>query len=109
MNLNEYQELVRKTSIYPELDRNLMYPVLGLCGETGEIANKVKKTIRDNGGILTQTMRQDLIDELGDVLWYVANVASELKTDLNAVAQFNLDKLHDREKRGVLSGSGDKR
>lgn len=109
MNLNKYQELSRKTAIYPELGNNVIYPVLGLCGETGEIANKAKKIIRDDNGILTESIKKDLIDELGDALWYIANTASELGIDLNAIACINLDKLRDRENRGVISGSGDKR
>jgi len=109
MHLNEYQMIARKTAIYPEINDNLTYPLLGLCGESGELANKVKKIYRDDFGILTGNMRNDLIEELGDVLWYAANIASELEIDLNSVAKLNLNKLHDRETRGVIQGSGDKR
>jgi NTP pyrophosphatase (non-canonical NTP hydrolase) len=82
---------------------------LGLCGESGEVADKVKKVIRDQGGSFSPEVIEGLKLELGDVLWYVAQLASELGLDLDHVAQANLDKLASRAARNVLSGSGDLR
>ncbi|MFN3369690.1 MAG: nucleoside triphosphate pyrophosphohydrolase family protein, partial [Thermus sp.] len=73
MTLNEYQQEAKKTALYPEVYR-LLYPTLGLAGESGELANKVKKILRDHGGNLSQATREDLVAELGDVLWYVAQL-----------------------------------
>lgn len=109
MNLNEYQELVGQTAIYPNRGSNFIYPALGLCGEAGEVAEKVKKAIRDDGGQLSDERRQALIKELGDVMWYVAAMATELETSLEEVAQQNIEKLFSRKARGTLSGSGDNR
>ncbi len=109
MDLSDYQERSRATAVYPGAGENLVYPALGLCGEAGEVAEKVKKAIRDDAGILTPERRQALAAELGDVLWYVAQVATEAGLDLDAVAEGNLDKLRSRQERAVLQGSGDAR
>lgn len=105
----EYQRASRETAIYPDKDRNLVYPTLGLGGESGEIMEKVKKIIRDKGGVVDDAAREALVLELGDVLWYVAAIASELEVDLGEVASRNLAKLASRKSRGTLGGSGDKR
>lgn len=107
MELSDYQQRSRATAVYPNAGANLTYPALGLCGEAGEAAEKVKKTIRDDGGVLTPERRDALAAELGDVLWYVAQLATEAELDLDAVAQDNLDKLRSRRRRAVLHGSGD--
>ena len=109
MDINEYQQKARSTAIYPDAGRNMIYPTLGLAGEAGEVAEKVKKVIRDKGGIFDNETRAAISKELGDVLWYVAQIASELDLDLSNVAQNNLDKLADRAQRGQLQGSGDNR
>lgn len=109
MTFTEYQLKSRGTAIYPEAGRNIVYPVLGLVGEAGEIANKVKKIQRDDGGELSQDRREALKDELGDVLWYLAQVATELNLNLDDLANENLSKLFSRKERGVLHGSGDTR
>jgi NTP pyrophosphatase (non-canonical NTP hydrolase) len=109
MDLSEYQRRSRATAVYPGAGENLTYPALGLCGEAGEVAEKVKKALRDDGGVLTPERREALAAELGDVLWYVAQVATEAGLDLGALAAANLDKLASRQARGVLSGSGDGR
>ncbi len=106
---NEYQEKARKTAIYPNIGTNPTYPTLGLCGEVGEVAEKIKKAARDNGGVIDEQRRADLKKELGDVLWYVAALASELKLNLNEIAEGNLEKLVSRQQRDVLKGSGDNR
>jgi NTP pyrophosphatase (non-canonical NTP hydrolase) len=108
MELSEYQRLSRRTAEYPR-DAWLSYPALGLAGEAGEVAEHAKKVIRDDGGAVTEERRGALKKELGDVLWYVAQLASELELELDDVAETNLDKLLSRQRRGVLSGSGDER
>jgi len=103
MRFNEYQEEAKKTAIYPE-QYKVVYPALGLAGEAGEVAEKVKKHIRD--GVLNV---EDLKKELGDVLWYVSALAADLDLDLDDVAAANLEKLRSRRARGVIVGSGDNR
>ena len=87
----------------------MSYCVLGLCGGSSEVADKVKKVIRDNNGVLSDLGKEDIAKELGDVLWYVANLSRELGYSLSEVAQMNIDKLSSRQNRGVLCGSGDER
>ena len=84
MQLSDYQQRSRATAVYPDAGDNLTYPALGLCGEAGECAEKVKKAIRDDGGVLTDERRAALAAELGDVLWYVAQLATEAGLDLDA-------------------------
>ena len=108
MELSEYQRLSRSTAHYPR-NESLTYPSLGLAGEAGEFADHAKKVIRDDGGVVSDERRAAMSKELGDVLWYVAQLASELGLELDEIAQANLDKLRSRMERGVLSGSGDER
>jgi NTP pyrophosphatase (non-canonical NTP hydrolase) len=107
--LNEYQEEALRTAFYPNQGNNLYYPVLGLCGEAGEVAEKIKKIMRDKSGIVSDADRRALKKELGDVLWYLAITADELGFRLSDVAKTNVEKLADREKRNLLSGEGDDR
>lgn len=109
MNFSEYQKKSRETALYPNKDNNFIYPTLGLNGESGEVAEKIKKVLRDKGGVIDEQTRQELAKELGDVLWYLANLATELKLDLNEIAEKNIEKLFSRKDRGVLSGDGDNR
>ena len=109
MQLADYQRDSRATAIYPGAGDNLLYPTLGLCGEAGEVAEKVKKMLRDDAGILTDERREALGAELGDVLWYVAQVATEAGLDLDALAEGNLAKLRSRMARSALTGDGDVR
>ena len=109
MNFDEYQNLSGKTAIYPGRGENLTYPTLGLCGESGEVSEKVKKLIRDKGGVIDNDVRADLRKELGDVLWYVAQLCTELGLSMSDVAQGNIDKLASRMDRGKISGDGDDR
>jgi len=106
MTLNEYQKKARATAIYSD---KIIYPTLGLCGEAGEVADKVKKVMRDNNGYFSAVKKEELKRELGDVLWCIANLAEDLETSLEKIAQINIDKLYDRKNRGVLGGSGDNR
>lgn len=108
MELSEYQRLSRRTAEYPR-QAWLAYPALGLAGEAGEVAEHAKKAIRDDGGEVSDQRREAMSKELGDVLWYVAQIATELDLDLDQIAQGNLEKLLSRQQRGVLSGSGDDR
>lgn len=109
MDLQTYQRRSRATARYPDAGSNPIYPTLGLCGEAGEVADKVKKVIRDHDGLFTDDTRAALELELGDVLWYVAQLATELGLDLEAVAEANLVKLASRSARNVIAGEGDHR
>lgn len=109
MNFNEYQQKARQTAIYPNKDNNFIYPTLGLVGEAGEVAEKIKKVIRDNNGIITQEKKEEIKKELGDVLWYIANLAHELNIDLEDVAEGNIEKLFSRMERDKVHGDGDNR
>lgn len=109
MDLQAYQAETAKTARYPDVGANPVYPTLGLCGEAGEVAEKVKKVLRDQGGQFSDESRAALALELGDVLWYLARLASELDLDLGAIAEANLAKLASRAERNVIAGSGDQR
>ena len=109
VDLSDYQRRSRATAVYPDAGANLTYPALGLCGEAGEAAEKVKKALRDDGGVLTDERRAALAAELGDVLWYVAQLATEADLDLDTIADENLAKLLSRQERNMLQGSGDTR
>lgn len=109
MELNDYQENARKTAVYPDVGKNLWYPTLGLAGESGEVAENVKKFYRDDGGVMTDERKAKIVKELGDALWYIANVACELNVSLMEVAVTNLYKLQDRSNRDKIHGSGDNR
>ncbi|MBI4599540.1 nucleoside triphosphate pyrophosphohydrolase family protein [Candidatus Uhrbacteria bacterium] len=109
MTFATYQKESRKTVVYPAPGNNMVYPTLGLAAEAGEVANKVKKVLRDNSGQFTETYIQDISAEVGDVLWYCAQIATELGLSLEDIATKNLDKLFSRMDRGALHGSGDER
>lgn len=109
MNFNDYQDQAIRTAIYPGKGNNLSYPALGLTGEAGEVAEKIKKLIRDHEGELDDYNRKEIAKELGDALWYIAAMAFELGLDLDLIAIMNLSKLKSRKERGVLKGSGDNR
>lgn len=105
VTLNQYQE----AALTSKLSMPLYYPALKLSGEAGEVAEKIGKIYRDKNGEVTMDDRQELVKELGDVAWYLSSMADELFTDLEHVANVNIDKLSSRVKRGVLQGSGDNR
>lgn len=109
LTFDSYQRQAFTTAQYPNRGNNIIYPTLGLCGESGEVAEKVKKIIRDNDGIIDAERKELLKKEISDVLWYVAALCTELQLDMGDVAQSNLDKLFDRMKRDVIKGSGDLR
>lgn len=106
MTLNEYQQKALETAIYPT---PIVYPALGLCGESGEVANKVKKVIRDNNSEFTNDKKAEIAKEIGDVLWYCATLANDLGYTLEEVGMTNIEKLKSRKERGVIGGSGDNR
>ncbi|MBR5850619.1 MAG: nucleoside triphosphate pyrophosphohydrolase family protein [Alistipes sp.] len=108
MTLNEYQEHALETAIYPA-DSRIIYPTLGLTGEAGEVADKVKKVIRDANKEFTPEIKAELMKEIGDVLWYCATLSHDLGYSLDEVAQTNVDKLRSRMNRNKLTGSGDNR
>ena len=109
MELNEYQRESRKTALYPEVGNNTIYPTLGLVGESGEVADKVKKILRDKKGVFDKDSKDAIKFELGDVLWYISQLSSELGYELEEIAHANLEKLKDRRSRGKIQGSGDNR
>jgi NTP pyrophosphatase (non-canonical NTP hydrolase) len=108
MDFKEYQTESRKTARYPK-EFHLAYPALGLTGEAGEVAEKIKKALRDDNGTVSDERRTAIKKELGDVLWYVAQLATELGLDMEEIAQGNIEKLQSRMERGQLGGSGDDR
>lgn len=108
MTFNTYQQQTKSTAIYPK-ENAIEYCTLGLCGEAGEIANKVKKIIRDNNGVITEQSKLDLKAELGDVQWYLARLADDLGFNLDDVVNENLQKLEQRKLNKTIKGSGDNR
>jgi NTP pyrophosphatase (non-canonical NTP hydrolase) len=107
-DFNDYQRAARETAIYPDHLRGI-YPVLGICGGAGEVAEKVKKLHCDHGGTVDLDFCMALEKELGDILWYIANTASDYGLSLDGIASTNLKKLANRKARGTLQGSGDQR
>jgi len=108
LTFDEYQTEAKKTAIYPK-SAGVMYPALGLTGEAGEVANKVKKIVRDGYVNSPPDWREQVSHELGDVLWYCAALASDLGLSLGRIAKENANKLSGRQQRGTLGGSGDNR
>ncbi|PJE75981.1 hypothetical protein COV04_01905 [Candidatus Uhrbacteria bacterium CG10_big_fil_rev_8_21_14_0_10_48_11] len=109
MTFSEYQKESRATAIYPPCGKAYVYPVLGLASEAGEVVQVVKKIIRDQNGEVDDGGKRKLSGELGDVLWYVAQVATEFDLNLDEIASANMTKLNSRMARGVIGGSGDNR
>ncbi len=116
MNFNTYQKIALTTDSFgkngqkvPVTDMAFVAKILGLVGESGEVAEKIKKIIRNNDGQMSEEERLEVIKELGDVLWYISTLSSYLGADLEAVAQTNIDKLADRRERDVIASTGDNR
>ena len=109
MNFSDYQTKSQKTASYPIIGHPVIYPALGLVNEAGEVAGKIKKVFRDKEGQISEETRQALKAELGDVLWYIAQVATELDLSLDDIAEANIAKLYDRLERGRIKGEGDNR
>jgi len=108
MNFDEYQKEAVATAIYGA-GHSIIYPALGLGNEAGEVQGKVKKVLRDNDGVFSPEKAQIIGDEIGDVLWYMAALCRDLGINLDTIAQRNIQKLRDRQQRGVIGGSGDNR
>jgi NTP pyrophosphatase (non-canonical NTP hydrolase) len=110
MEFKEYQEDAKKTAIYAGvLNKDYAYLVLGMVGETGEVAEKIKKILRDKQGIITEHDQTELRKELGDVLWYLSNLATELGLSMDDIAKLNIEKVMSRKERNVIHGQGDNR
>ncbi|MBI5023244.1 MAG: nucleoside triphosphate pyrophosphohydrolase family protein [Candidatus Magasanikbacteria bacterium] len=109
MNFNNYQKLSQRTALYKDKGHNFIYPTLGLAGETGEVAEKVKKILRDKNGLVDEATKNSLKKELGDVLWYLTQLATEFGLSLDDIADTNLKKLLSRLESGKISGDGDER
>jgi len=103
IGFREYQRKAVSFAIYPATHK-VLYPTLGLCGETGEVAEKVKKQVRD--GVFN---RHEVAKELGDVLWYLANLSNDIGYNLDEIADMNIEKLTSRKNRDKIKGSGDNR
>lgn len=108
LTLNEYQQIALETAVYPK-EYNIVYPALGMAGEAGEVADKVKKVIRDNNGDFTPTKCEEIAMEIGDVLWYCAVLADRIGYRLDTIGRMNNRKLKSRQLRGKLGGDGDNR
>lgn len=106
--LNEYQQHALETAVYPQ-DKKIIYPTLGLTGEAGEVADKVKKVLRDNNQDFDDERRKAIALELSDVMWYCATLANDLGYTLQEIAEMNYQKLKSRQERGKIGGSGDNR
>ncbi len=113
MNFTDYQQQAVTTlsndHAYGTISAELMSQILGLVGESGEVAEKFKKLLRDNGGMIDETAKAEIAKELGDILWYVSSVSHCLDISLEDIAHKNLDKVLSRKARGVTKGSGDNR
>ncbi len=109
MNFSDYQTKSRLTAKYPAIGHGVIYPTLGLTNEAGEVAGKIKKIFRDKAGVIGEAEREALKGELGDVLWYLAQVCTEMNLSLEDVAEHNLEKLFSRLDRGKIGGDGDDR
>jgi len=107
-DFNSYQRSAAKTAIYPH-EHKILYPALGLAGEAGEVANKVKKLVRDGPENRPEDWREQIASEIGDVLWYCAALATDLNLTLGMIAGQNEAKLHKRKEAGTIGGSGDTR
>jgi NTP pyrophosphatase (non-canonical NTP hydrolase) len=108
MNFDEFQSRSKSTAIYPDQGSNYLYPALGLCSEAGEVADRIKRIQRDDNNVVTDAKRQEIASELGDVLWYVAQLATEFGLSLNDVADGNIANLSNRRRNSTLQGFGDR-
>jgi len=109
MNFKDYQLKSRRTAVYPKIGEKYVYPLLGLAGESGELIDKLKHVIRDKSRKFTKEDKTEIAKEMGDVLWYLTQLATELGLSLDQIAEENIAKLVSRKKRGVLKARGDNR
>lgn len=109
VELDDYQEQALNTDVYPDDKFNIGYKALGLVGEAGEVADKIKKIYRDKDGNFNVTDEVEIAKELGDCLWYISCIAAAIGFELSGIAKLNVDKLSKRKTEGKLHGSGDNR
>ncbi len=107
MDFKEYQKLAHRTAQTVQIGTEYIYPVLGLAGEAGELTNKIKKIFRDDKGVVTDLRKAEIINELGDILWYVAEISTRLDLSIDEIAQANIQKLASRLYRNTINGDGD--
>lgn len=108
-DFDEYQKFCKSTAVYPKIGKSFVYPLIGLQGEVGEVSEKIKKMFRDDKGKLTNEKKVEIVKELGDVVWYISQLATEFDVKFSDVIKQNIDKLSSRQTRGKLHGSGDNR
>ena len=109
MTFEQYQAEAKKTAVYPTIGQSFIYPALGLAGEAGEVVEKVKKIMRNDNGAVSDEKRTEVKKELGDVLWYVSQLATEFGITMEDVASTNVEKLRSRMERGAIHSQGDNR
>lgn len=109
MDLKKYQKESRKTAVYQGKDKSYIYPMMGLAGETGEVIEKIKHVFRDKNNKFDAESKKEIAKEMGDVLWYLAQLSTELGLSLDKIATENLTKLQSRKKRKKILGRGDNR
>ena len=108
LELNDYQKAALATAIYPQ-EKKIIYPLIGLAGETGEVADKIKKEIRDRDSEFGTDSRREIAKEIGDVMWYLASLANDLGYTLDDIARMNIEKIQSRQHRDKIHGDGDNR
>ncbi len=108
MEMNEYQQAALQTAVYPQ-EMKIVYPLIGITGETGEVAEKIKKVIRDNNAVFSDDDRREIAKEIGDILWYISSLSSDIGYSLDEIAAMNIDKITSRNERGKIHGEGDNR
>ncbi len=104
-----YQKFCKSTAVYPKIGKSFVYPLIGLQGEVGEVSEKIKKMFRDDKGKLTDEKKVEIVKELGDVVWYISQLATEFEVRFSDVIKINFEKLSSRKQRDKLHGSGDNR
>ncbi|MCK4967989.1 MAG: nucleoside triphosphate pyrophosphohydrolase family protein [Candidatus Aenigmarchaeota archaeon] len=109
MNFEDYQKKSRETVFYPNPDNNFVYPIIGLTGEAGEVANVIKGFLKEGQGAINEKNKERVAKELGDLLWYIAQLATEFGLSLDKIAESNIEKIMLRKKNGEFSKFGDKK
>ncbi len=104
-----YQKFCKGTAVCPKIGKSFIYPLIGLQGEIGEVSEKIKKLFRDDNGRLTSEKKIEIVKELGDVVWYISQLATEFDVKFSDVIKGNIEKLTSRKSRGKIHGSGDNR
>lgn len=108
-DFDKYQKFTNSTAVYPKIGQKFVYPLIGLQGEVGEVSEKIKKIFRDDKGKISKEKKMEIAKELGDVVWYISQISTELGLKLSHIVQANIEKLSSRKERNVIHGSGDNR